>query len=200
MTTSSRTQPSETRLILVRHGQSESNLLGRFAGQHETPLTDLGRQQARDAAQRLLGAGIEVAYTSTLGRARETAEIICGALELQLHPSDALREMCFGPWQGEEIAEAQRRWPVDFGHYRHEPHAFALEGAETFRQVQTRMVDGIHRIAEAHPGRTVLVVSHGMAIKMLMLHRGGRGLEDLPNVETLPNGHHIEIVVPTSPA
>ncbi len=191
-------ETAPTTFFLVRHGQSESNLLGRFAGQLETPLTELGREQAQDAAQRLQGERIDVAYSSSLGRAAATAEIICTALKLELNVVDAIQEMCFGPWQGRKIDDAQREWPEEFGNYRRAPDAFALEGAETFHALQTRVVDGVHAIANRHPGKRVLAVSHGVAIKVLLLHLRGQGLGELRSLPTMANGQHIEVTVPST--
>ncbi len=184
-----------TTLFLVRHGQSEANLQGRFAGQLDSPLSELGRAQAREAAERLADAGLDVAYASPLKRARGTAEAICAALELELHVTEGLMEMCFGPWQGRPIDEAEREWPEEFANYRRAPSQFALAGAETFHDLQRRVVHAVHAIARRHPGQRVLIVSHGVATKVLLLHLRGQPLDALPTLRTMKNGAHVEVTV-----
>lgn len=184
-----------TTLFLVRHGQSEANLQRRFAGQLDSPLSELGREQAREAAQRLADESIAIAYASPLRRARSTAEVICAELGLDLHVADGLKEMCFGPWQGRPIDEAERRWPDDFAHYRRAPSQFSLAGAETFPELQRRVVETVHTIARRHPGQRVLIVSHGVATKVLLLHLREQPLDALPTLTTMKNGAHVEVTV-----
>lgn len=194
--TTTRGAEGTTTFFLVRHGQTESNLLGRFVGQQDSPLTELGESQARRAAERLQGERIDIAYSSPLGRAVATAEPICSALKLKFHLTNAFREMCFGPWQGCKIDDAEREWPIEFGNFRRAPDQFALTGAETFHDLERRVVGGAHALAKRHPGKRVLVVSHGVAIKVLLLHLRGQGLSAFPGMQTLENGDYVKVTVP----
>lgn len=187
-----------TTIFLVRHGQTEWNVIDQFQGQMNSELTELGRSQARSAVEHLTGQGITRAYSSSLGRALETAEIINESLGLELITSDNLREMSLGPWERVLISEAEKRDPEQFGHFRNTPERFALSGAETFPQLQDRVVSEIYRIAKEHAGEKVLVVSHGIAIKTLLLHLNDQPLSQLRTISTMQNGGHMILEIPAS--
>lgn len=186
-----------TKIFVVRHGQTEWNVIDQFQGQMNSELTELGRSQARSAVEHLLDQGITRAYTSSLGRAMETAEIINEQLGLELEASDSLREMSLGPWEGVLISEAEKRDPEQFRHFRNTPEHFSLPGAETFGELQARVVAEIQRIANRHAGEAVLVVCHGIAIKSLLLHLYEKPLKDLRTISTMQNGGHMILDIPT---
>lgn len=185
-----------TQIYLVRHGETEWNVLGQFQGQMNSELTETGREQARAAVRHLSGQGIAHAYSSSLGRAMDTARIINETLGLSLVARDALREMSLGPWENVLIREAEKRDPEQFGHFRNRPERFSLPGAETFTQLQERVVGEIFRIARAHPGEKVLVVSHGIAIKTLLLHLDDKPLSQLRTLTTMQNGDCMILGIP----
>ncbi len=116
---------------LARHGQTLWNTLGQTQGHGNSPLTDLGKQQAKDLAEALKAYPIDVIYCSDLGRAVETAEIIANELKLQLHPTESLREMGFGIWEGMPLKEIEKTYPESFAMWRNEPDKVKIEGGET---------------------------------------------------------------------
>lgn len=160
-----------TTLLLLRHGETEWNLSGRWQGQAaDTPLTELGRQQARIVAGRLRSYSIDAIYSSDLLRAYETAEIIGQALGVAPIIADpALRESDIGGWTGLTWDEITVRFP-------HEVAAmFAGQevrrgGGESYAELQARLAVAAERIAARHPGQTVLLVSHGAALRSLVAH------------------------------
>ena len=188
--------PAPTTFYLLRHAETASNRTGQFVGQLDSPLTERGAQQAEEAAERLAPLAIDFAFASSLGRAARTAEIICDRLALPLRLSDDLREMCFGPWQGQKIKACEEEWPEQFQHFRNAPESFDLTGAERFADLQARLVGALERIAHEHPGKDVLVVSHGVAIKVLLLHFQGRPLSDLAALTTPHNCAFVTVSIP----
>ena len=173
--------PSATRVLLVRHGQSEWNAAGRWQGQADPPLSDVGRAQARSAA-RSLGA-LDAVFASDLQRATETAAIIAG--ELGVGPvivDPDLRERDAGEWSGLTRAEIEDRYPGYLtaapsfgpGHERRPP------GWETDDSVRDRALRALAAIAAAvggEPGRhrDVLAVTHGGLIYVVEHHLGHEG-------------------------
>lgn len=159
---------SPTRLLLLRHGQTELSVQRRYSGRGNPPLTDLGRRQAEAAAAYLGGkGGIAAVVSSPLRRARETAELAAGALGLPVVVDDDLAETDFGAWEGLTFAEAAAADP--------EVHARWLRdtsvdppGGESFDAVHSRVRRARGRIIAEHPGSTVLVVSHVTPIKTLL--------------------------------
>ncbi|HNS01558.1 MAG TPA: histidine phosphatase family protein [Anaerolineae bacterium] len=176
-----------TTLLLLRHGETEWNLSGRWQGQAaDTELTDLGRQQARLAANRLRSYPINVIYSSDLLRASETAQIIGQALGLTPIPESALRELDIGAWTGLTWAEIRERYPEQ---------AAAMSagqdvprgGGESLGELQDRLAAAAQNIVSRHPGDTVLVVSHGAALRSLVAHVLGASLDQMHRIAILGN-------------
>ncbi len=158
-----------SRLLLVRHGETADNKRGVFQGQEGSTLNDRGRDQARRLGERLARTvpSIAAVYASDLVRAKETAEIIAGlhpkALTVEL--DEGLREIFLGAWQGLSLAQISARFPEEWAAWQRGQEDLRRGGGETYGELAERMVRSMARIAEAHPGETVLVVSHGAAIK-----------------------------------
>ena len=160
-----------TRILLVRHGESEWNAAGRWQGWADPPLTPLGRAQAAAAARAL--AAIDVVVSSDLRRAIVTAEVIAGALGLvPVHRHSGLRERDVGEWTGLTRPDIDQRWPgwrdwAITGEGFIEP-----PGGETHASFLERSLDAVGRVAKEYDGRTVVAVTHGGLIRMLERHLG----------------------------
>ena len=164
-------------MLFVRHGQSEWNALGRWQGQADPPLSDLGRVQARLAAAAINAAATRVAspvsgiVTSTLVRALETATIVSDVLGVQpIHLEPDLVERDAGEWSGLTRTEIDERFPgyLDNG--------TRPNGYEPDDVMLTRTLRAVDRIVERfgpadHPA-TVVVVTHGGVIYTLEAHLG----------------------------
>src|SRR3954470_3221171 len=108
-----------TRLLLVRHGESEWNAAGRWQGGADPPLSETGMLQAADAGERLRGTGITAIVASDLKRTTRTAEIIAGVLGIAtVHPEPGLREFDVGEWSGLTRPEIEERWPGHLDRWR----------------------------------------------------------------------------------
>ncbi len=154
-----------TKLLLVRHGETDWNRDGRWQGGSDTRLNDLGREQARALAEQLDGE-IDVLYSSDLARARETAEIVAARLGLEVRLDPRLRERGFGSWEGlttieieERFADAHRRWLAGEG--------AGADDAEAFEDFSARVEDFLSDVLRLHPGEDVLVISHGGSIRVI---------------------------------
>jgi probable phosphoglycerate mutase len=166
--------------ILVRHGESEWNAERRIQGQNDTArLTELGRAQARDVAESLVGLGFERLMASDLRRAYETASIIGVTLGLEPEPDPVLRERCFGELEGcpgdvltrEMTGHAQG---VVFDGDARPP------GGESLRDVVARASEFLARARTQCSDERVLVVSHGGMVNALRLFNSGEPLEGQP--------------------
>jgi broad specificity phosphatase PhoE len=165
-----------TRLLLVRHAQSEWNADGRWQGWADPPLSGLGRRQSTTAADALGRPDAIVA--SDLERARETAAIIAAALgsrAFEVEP--ALRERDLGDFTGLTRAEIEARWPGMVGSFVRS----APPGGETAEQVLQRALPALLALAGRYPGQQVLVVSHGGVIRNVEHHLGGEA-HPIPNL------------------
>lgn len=166
-------QPNHrTTLYLIRHGETEPNRLGIVQGRGiDAPLNDSGRQQADRLADHLATAPIQAAYTSTLCRAGETAEILLRRRRepVTLHRWADLDEMNWGVHEGQPfrppVSDDIARIKQDWLHGRYD---VGPEKGESVREVQNRSVAAIQRIVELNSGRAVLVVSHGRMMRILL--------------------------------
>ena len=177
-----------TTLYIVRHGQTIWNLEGRLQGHFDAPLTELGKDQAAHAGDKLKEIKLSAAFASPLGRAMETARILLGKREMTPTAVEGLKEVGLGLLEGMNRAEAEAAHFDAYHKFWESPHLFQLEGAESLAAVQARMLTAIHGIAEAHAGEHVLIVSHGMAIKTVLASFLGKGLPALSEIELPLNG------------
>ncbi|WNQ12464.1 histidine phosphatase family protein [Paenibacillus aurantius] len=143
-----------TTIGFVRHGVTDWNVQGRAQGQHDVPLNELGREQARMLGKRLAAEGWDLIFSSDLSRARETADAIAEAMGRSVDGYDVrLREKTHGRLDGTVEAERVEKWGPNWRELDHDE-----ESAESVRE---RSLDFLKEITETYPGRKVLVVSHG---------------------------------------
>ena len=168
--------PSSTLILLVRHGQTPTTgkiLPGRAAGLH---LADAGVQQAHRVAERIAELPrIDAIYASPLERARETAAPIAKALKQRVKIDKGLLECDFGDWTGAELGKLMKK--PEWSTVQKAPSSFRFPNGESFTEMQTRMVTALDRIRAAHPGGTVVCVSHADPIKAAVAHAMGTHLD-----------------------
>lgn len=191
-------QGAPTRLMLLRHGQTELSVQRRYSGRGNPELTDLGTRQA-DAAARYLGqqGGIDAVVSSPLQRAYDTAAASATALGLDVTVDDDLIETDFGEWEGLTFREASERDPELHRKWLGDTAVPPPRG-ESFDDVAARVRAAQQRIVDRHAGQTVLVVSHVTPIKTLlrlaldagpaMLYRLHLDLASLSIAEFYPDG------------
>jgi probable phosphoglycerate mutase len=160
----------ETRLIIVRHGETENNIEGRWQGHGDSPLTETGVAQAEAVAQRLERCRFSRLYSSDLGRARQTAQIIADRTGHEIILDEHLRERDLGIFQGLTRAEMAARYPREWHLYRTAGPDYVIPTGESARQRYERSTSRLREIALSHPGETVVVVTHGGVLNGLLRH------------------------------
>ncbi len=171
-----------TRILLIRHGQSEWNASGRWQGWADPPLTSLGRRQANAAAARI--GSVDAVFASDLVRAAETAAIISESIGVGPVIVEArLRERDVGAWTGLTHVEIDAGWPGMLAVRPLQP-----PDGESREQVMDRVLDGLDAVAAAYPGGEVLVIAHGGVIRNLERHLGVEPAS-LPNL----GGVHLTV-------
>jgi probable phosphomutase (TIGR03848 family) len=171
-------RPRPTVVLLVRHGQTPTTgklLPGRAPGLH---LSDLGQAQAEAVGRRLAAQPklkVEAIYASPLERTRETAGFIAKALDLKVKVDKGLLEADIGDWTGQELKVVSKlpEWKAVHSY----PSGFRFPGGESFVEMQTRTVSAIERLRKAHPGQTIVAVSHADTIKAAVAHALGTHLD-----------------------
>ncbi len=153
-----------TRLCLVRHGQTNWNLEGRYQGQSDIPLNENGRAQARALAGQLQAYSFTAIYTSDLQRARETADILAASFYLPVTSDPRLREINQGEWEGQLIDAIKSRYFELWQQRKLDPASVRPPGGETVGDVAWRVYAALDEIAARHATGPVVVVSHGLAL------------------------------------
>jgi len=150
-----------TRFIITRHGETEWNLEGRKMGQLDSPLTEQGLAGAEKLAGRLAGMTFDAIYSSDLGRAMRTAEIIAGRSSCQVLFDVRLRERNMGIFQGFTSKERVDRYPKECELYRNMGASYVIPNGESADQRLARTCACLDELAARHAGGTVVVVTHG---------------------------------------
>lgn len=156
-----------TRIVLWRHGQTDYNAEARFQGQADVPLNEAGVEQARQAADALAAQlQVDAVFSSPLSRALETVESLASRLGVPVTTDTRLMEIGVGSWEGMLDQDVYRENP-DFTLALAQGRDFRRSAAgETGLEVGARMGAALREIASVHRGRTVVVGSHGLAIRM----------------------------------
>ena len=184
-----------THLILIRHGETDWNVEGRYQGQADPALNAQGLAQACLLAEELAGVKLKLLYTSPLRRALETARILSAALGVSLHLEPRLMEIHQGDWQGRLRADIAARYPDLFRRWETEPWQVTPPGGEHLTQVQARVDAAVDDISEWHPGKRIGLVAHRIPIALIKMRY--QGLDpDVVRTLQLPNTTWEEIHLP----
>ena len=159
-----------TTVLLVRHGQTESNVTGFYMGWSNEDLDDVGYGQARSLSARLAGLPIAAVYTSPLQRTRSTAAAIATPHGLELQILDDFIEIQLGDWQGLHMDEIRQRWPELWRQSRIDPIDVTMPNGESFNQVTERAVRGFEAVVAANQDRQAVIIAHDIIVRVLVAH------------------------------
>ena len=176
-----------TYLYLTRHGETVWNTKKLMQGWKDSPLTDIGIKQAHQLSQRLSNVTLNAIYSSTSERAIQTAEIVNGERNLEVFKYDDLREISFGKWEGKTSEDNEKENPEEWMTFWKTPHLFYNESVEPFLKVQERMIDMVNKIVKQHPFENVLIVTHSIALKLLMDYFEKNELKNLWSTPAIPS-------------
>lgn len=156
-----------TTLLLIRHGQTDWNVDGRYTGQSDIPLNNVGRAQARQLAAQISPQPPDKIVASDLQRARETAVIMAAPLNLPVATDPRLREINQGVWEGMYFSDIKARYAAEFAARAADPLMVAPPGGETVGQVRHRVLAAIADIVQAYPNQRIAVVAHGLVLALI---------------------------------
>ncbi|MFQ3647849.1 MAG: histidine phosphatase family protein [Anaerolineae bacterium] len=155
-------------VFIVRHGETDYNLSGRWQGHLDIPLNRLGREQAQQVASALASRGLQAVYSSDLARALETAQAIAaGAGLTQVRTDKRLRELNCGIFQGLTRSEIALTYPLEINHWDHSDD-FVIPTGESRLQVKARVADFWQYLMRHETAERVAIVSHGGSIRWLL--------------------------------
>ncbi len=177
-------------LVLVRHGQSEWNLKNLFTGWRDVGLTDLGREEAKQAGEKIkaLGLSFDIAFTSALSRAQKSCEIILDVLgqsDLETIRDQALNERDYGDLSGLNKDDARKKWGDEQVHVWRRSYDVPPPGGESLKDTGARVWPYYLHELQPHVlrGETVLVAAHGNSLRALIMALDGLSGEEVVKVE-----------------
>ena len=175
------------KLYIVRHGETEWNVIKRFQGQLNTPLTEKGMEKLRKTGKKLENVLFDEVYTSELGRTVASAEIILNENngyknnKLELQKLAELNEVYFGVWQGLTYEEVFLKYPEEGNNYFYNVKNYKAENveAEKLEDALERFLKGINKILDSHESGNILVVTHGTVFEMFMNYVANDSIFDI---------------------
>ncbi len=181
-----------TELILVRHGETDWNRELRFQGHVDVPLNAMGLAQAQRLATRLAGEAPHHLYQSDLQRAVQTAAPAALTLGLQGQSDAALREQNFGRVDGMRVDDIRQQFPTEWAQWVSFDENYAMPDGETTHQFHVRVMGALQRLAAAHAGQRLLVVTHGGVLDMVYRTARSLGLNG-PRQSDIPNAGYNRV-------
>ena len=157
-----------SRLLLVRHGETDWNVDNRYQGQSDIPLNARGRAQAAAIGRRLSSEKLDVIYASDLQRALHTAEAIAAHHPIGVQPDARLREILIGEWEGLTYAEMQARDLEGLARWIETPEEVSAPGGETLVELASRMREVLEEMRARPDGETIVLASHGGALNAFL--------------------------------
>lgn len=161
------------RIYLVRHGEAQGNVQEFFQGHIDTDISEKGRKQLECLAERFKDIPIEAVYSSPLRRAFSTAEAVNRHHGFEIKTDAGLMEINGGKWEGVKWTELPERFPDEYMTWCKKINEFHAPGGESTGQVYDRISGTMKKIASENNGRTIAVVSHGLAIKAYLTYAAG---------------------------
>jgi len=155
-------------LILVRHGQTDWNVNGRYMGWMDEVLNEEGLRQAERLAQRLERWPISEVFSSPLKRSVRTAEIVARPHSAAVQTIEGLGEMRLGGWEGMFAGDIAAKYPELWQTWRTDPGDFRMPGGESLGEVRERAVRAFGRIMEESEGKMVLAVTHDVVVRLVV--------------------------------
>lgn len=168
---------------IVRHGQTNWNILGKTQGHGNSDLTEQGIVQARELAEDVTKYPIDYIYSSDLGRAIQTAEILGEKLNLEVQKTEGLREMGFGVWEGLLIDEIKKDYSDIYDIWRNDPHLVNIPKGETLQVIKERVDNFIEEINKKHENKHIIFVTHSITLRVMLLSFLGSGMENIYRIK-----------------
>ena len=186
------------KLYIVRHGETEWNVIKRFQGQLNTPLTEKGMEKLKETGKNLENVLFEEVYTSELERTVNSAEIILNEnrgyknKKMELKKLAELNEVYFGVWQGLKYEEVFLKYPEEANNYFYNVKNYNAENveAEKLEDALERFLKGINKILDSHESGNILVVTHGTVFEMFMNYVANNSIFDIDERTLMGNGDY----------
>lgn len=183
-------------IVLIRHGETDWNVEGRYQGQADPPLNQIGIAQANQLARELANTSIETLYTSPLKRTKKTAQIIADKMCIDPIDEPRLMEIHQGDWQTRLRSEIENRYPNLFKSWEIDPWKVTPPGGESLAQVQSRVYEALDDLLPRQSNIKIGFVTHRIPIALIKVRYQAMD-PDIVRTIHLPNAYWEEIPVPS---
>lgn len=193
---------NKLKLYIVRHGQTEWNVLEKFQGQLNSPLTPEGIEKVKETAKELKDIKFKAGYTSQMGRTIATAEMILennkyeqektSDQKLKLQKLPELNEIHFGEWQGLTFKETFVKYPKEAHNYFYDVKNYNAKNikGEELKDGLERFLKGLEKIREEQKSGNILIVTHGTVLELFFNYIQNREADDLDERKLIGNGRY----------
>jgi broad specificity phosphatase PhoE len=183
-----------TRILLIRHGESEANSERIFAGNKDVKLMERGIEQAKKTAEYISEFyDVDCVYASDLVRAHKTGEVIAGFLGLKVITDRRLREIYAGEWEGKKFSDLEKNYSKDYTCWLTDIGNCICTGGESVKELGLRVFKAISEIAEKNDGKTVVIATHATPIRVLQCILGGYSFDSMKNIPWVSNASVTEL-------
>lgn len=181
-------------ITLIRHGETDWNIEGRYQGQADPPLNSQGLLQAQNLVQELRDSSLNIMYSSPLKRTRQTADILAGSLNIPVIDEPRLMEIHQGDWQTRLRSEIEALYPELFSEWETNPWMVTPPGGEHLSEVQSRVYAALDEIIRVESHSKIGVVTHRIPIALIKVRY--QNLDpDIVRTIHLPNAYWEEIEI-----
>jgi len=184
---------SVTNIFLVRHGQTTWNLEKRWQGSKNSDLTQLGINQINHSKISLEKYSINHAFVSPAKRALDSMNILLSHRKIEPVVLDDLREITLGAWEGKTQDEVAKLNPTQYFNYWNKPDLFFLPNAESYEELQTRVINVLDHLFKTYEGSNILVVSHGVSIKVALAYYSNVSIKKLAQINDPQNAEVVRL-------
>ena len=177
-----------TVLILIRHGESEANRQGIFAGQIDPDLQDKGLEQAQLTAKYVAeNYNVEKIYSSDLQRAYKTAICLAEELDLEVTKDKDLREIDGGQWEGIKFSDLSVEYPAEYDIWLNHIGHSSCVGGESVKQLADRIMSALTKIAKENDGKIVAIATHATPIRAAQSVIKSGTVDEMENIPWVSN-------------
>ncbi len=172
----------KTTVYLVRHAEAMGNVLEVFQGHTDCEVSDKGRKQLDCLAERFKDVQFDAIYSSPLKRTVETAKAVNRYHSHEIILNRKLIEINGGAWENQKWADIPKLFPEEYDLWTSKMHEFSIKGGESMTEVYERMKNAVTEIIRQNIGKTIVIVSHGCAIRNYLCYAGGENIDCLEKV------------------
>ena len=184
-----------TRIVMIRHGQSEANNLEVFAGHYDIELTELGVKQAECVADFIAkNYKVDKVYASDLKRAFKTAQISAQKLGLEVIPERNFREICAGEWEAVKFDDVGVKYPEDWQVWRNDIGNSRCTGGESVKELAKRVTEALEKVAVENEGKTIVIGTHATPIRAAKCVFGGYTFDEMKDIPWASNASVSEFI------